>query len=77
MDRNCGREVVLPHDPQSLPPQSPVVPESGLGPSIGPRLGAVNCAQEQFRAHTRVQFLANCITPPSPHHVRTLRARYP
>ena len=43
-DRNCGHEVILPHDMWSLPPQSPAGPVTGLKPGIRPRLGEINFA---------------------------------
>ena len=43
---NLSREVVLPHDPRSLPPHSRAGPVARLVLSIGPQLGAINCATE-------------------------------
>ena len=63
---NCGREVVLPHDPCRSPPQSPVGLGSGLGLRIGHHLGAINFAPESFCVHTCKKLFSAYMTPPSP-----------
>ena len=37
---------------------------TGMGPSIGPQLSAVNCKPEPFLVHTRTKFFATCTTSP-------------
>ena len=35
-------DIILTYDPRSLPPQSPVEKESGLGSGIGNQVGRLN-----------------------------------
>ena len=75
LDRNFCRAFLLLQDPQISPYQSPTGLGDGLGLSIRPQLGAIKILPEQFCAHTRAEFFATSVSPPSPLS-RASRSRY-
>ena len=73
-DRHHGHEVVLPHDLRSSSSQSPAGLGAGLVFGIEPQIGAISCAPEYPRLHTRAKLFAANVPLPSL-LVHALRAR--